>query len=329
MYWKDKIVVVTGAGGFIGSHLVEKLLEEGARVKAIVRYNSQNNFGYLENLETFNNQKLEIFTLNMIFNNGLKAILKNCDCVFNLAAHIDIPYSYSNPEEVINNNIAATLNILLASRENDVRRIIQTSTSEVYGSAKQIPIAETHVLQPQSPYSASKIATDNIALSFYYSFNLPITIVRPFNTFGPRQSARAVIPTIISQSLKGESIKLGNIATTRDFTYVDDTVRGFMMLAESDDTLGEVFNLGTGIEISIKELVNKINAITGNKNDIIIDKDRLRPNKSEVLRLCSDYAKVNKCVEWIPQYSIEEGLKRTIAWITQNLDKYKTYSYNI
>lgn len=329
MDWNGKKVLVTGAGGFIGSHLVEKLLSLNAHVIAIVRYNSQNTVGNLRFLDENLKRNLKVFSLNLNYEYLMDELIDESQIIFNLAAHIGIPYSYINPQEVIENNIKSTLNILLLAKKHNVERLIQTSTSEVYGSAKQIPISETHTLQPQSPYSASKIATDNIALSFHYSFDLPVTIVRPFNTYGPRQSARAVIPTIISQCLKEKVVKLGTLKTTRDFTYVEDTVRGFLMLAESEKTIGGVFNLGTSQEITIEELFQKINKIIGEKSELIFDGSRVRPEKSEVARLCSDFSKTANIVGWKPEVLIDEGLKRTIEWVSDNLTIFNSKKYNL
>lgn len=329
MYWKGKKVVVTGAGGFIGSHLVEQLLKEGALVTAIVRYNSLGTDGWLKCIERELRTHLEIQRMHLIEMDSLRSALNGKEIVFNLAAHIGIPYSYVNPQEVIENNVLSTLNLLLVSKEVGINKIIQTSTSEVFGSARQVPIPESHVFQPQSPYSASKIATDSIAMSFYYSFDLPVTIVRPFNTYGPRQSSRAIIPTVVSQALSGKTIKVGATNTTRDFTYVEDTVQGFLMVAESGNTIGQSYNLGTGKEISISELISAILRIMDSQAEIVLDEKRIRPEKSEVQRLCSDNSKVRKEVGWLPKYSFDEGLKKTITWISKNMEYFNKDLYNI
>jgi NAD dependent epimerase/dehydratase len=329
MFWNGKKVVVTGAGGFIGSQLVEQLLKEGAYVTAIVRYNSQGFDGWLDNVSETLKPNLSITRMHLQYGESLLSVLRDKDVVFNLAAHVGIPYSYVNPQEVIENNICGTLNLLLASRNIGIGKFVQTSTSEVFGSARQIPIPESHVLQPQSPYAASKIATDSIAMSFYYSYGMPITVVRPFNTFGPRQSARAIIPSLISQALSGDDIKVGTSTTTRDFTYVEDTICGFMMIAESENTIGHSYNLGTGIEYSIGEIINKIMQLTNSKAKIVTDQARIRPERSEVQRLCSDNLKVRKNVGWEPKITLDEGLKKTVDWIKSHLSIYDNKSYNI
>lgn len=329
MFWKDKKVVVTGAGGFIGSHLVDELLSQGADVKAVVRYNSHGSIGNLKMVSEKHASRLSIVRTELRDLAEIRALMEGVDTVFHLAALVGIPYSYVNPQEVIENNVLSTLNLLLAAREVGVKKFIQTSTSEVYGSAKIVPIPETHPYQPQSPYSASKIATDSISLSFYFSFGVPVAVVRPFNTFGPRQSARAIIPTLISQAFKGGAIKIGVTNTTRDFTYVSDTVGGFLSVAESDNTVGEVFNLGTGREISIQDLASMVIKMVGKKVTLEQDSSRIRPDKSEVQRLCSDISKIKSVTGWSPKITFEEGLQLTIDWIEHNLASFKTDIYNI
>lgn len=327
--WKGKRVFVTGAGGFIGSHLVERLVELEAKVTAFIRYNSRNDWGMIETLPGSTKKRIAVAVGDIQdFNVCKRAIHKN-DIVFHLASLIAIPYSYIAPESFVNTNIRGTLNIMQACLENKVNKIIHTSTSEVYGTAKYVPIDEHHPLQGQSPYSASKIGADKIVESYYCSFNLPVAVVRPFNTFGPRQSARAVIPTIIIQTLTGKKLKLGSLKPIRDLTYVKDTVEGFIKIAESEKTIGEVVNIGTGHGVSVKELVDKIAKLL--KKDLIIkcDKKRIRPGKSEVMRLICDNEKAKKITGWEPRYRLEEGLKETIWWIQDNIDKFKSDIYNI
>ncbi len=325
-----KKVLVTGADGFIGSHLVELLVDKGYDVKAFVYYNSFNTWGWLDTLPKEKLDKIDVFCGDIRDPNGVREAMKGVDTVFHLAALIAIPFSYHSPDSYVDTNIKGTLNILQAARDLKLERVLITSTSEVYGTAIYVPIDEEHPLQGQSPYSATKIGADQLALSFYRSFNLPVTIVRPFNTFGPRQSARAVIPTIIMQLLAGkEEIKLGSLTPTRDFNYVKDTANGFLQIALSDKTIGEVVNIATQKEISIgdlaKELINQINP----KAKIVCDEQRLRPEKSEVNRLLGKNEKIMKLTNWKPQYTFEEGLKETIEFIKDNLDKYKVDIYNL
>ncbi|HBT50419.1 MAG TPA: NAD-dependent dehydratase [Caldanaerobacter subterraneus] len=325
---EGKKVLVTGAGGFIGSHLVEKLVEMGAKVRAFVRYNSKNNWGWLETSPY--KDEIEIYAGDIRDYDSVKDSMKGVEVVFHLAALIGIPYSYVSPLAYIKTNIEGTYNVLQAARELGVEKVIHTSTSEVYGTAKYVPIDELHPLQPQSPYSATKISADNIALSFYNSFNLPVTIVRPFNTYGPRQSARAVIPTIITQILSGKKqIKLGNLRPTRDMNYVIDTVDGFIKIAECDKLLGEVTNIGSGKEISIGDLVRLISRLMGVEVEIVQEEQRFRPEKSEVERLVCDNKKIREFTGWEPRYSLEEGLKETIQWMGAYLNMYKPEVYNV
>lgn len=325
-----KKVLVTGSGGFIGSHLVEKLVDEGYKVRSFVHYNSFNSWGWLDTLPKEILNDIEVFTGDIRDPNGVKESMKGIDEVYHLAALIAIPFSYHSPDSYVDTNIKGTLNVLQAARDLETSRILVTSTSEVYGTAQYVPIDERHPYQGQSPYSATKIGADRIAESFYRSFDMPITIVRPFNTYGPRQSARAVIPTIITQLLAGkEEIKLGSLTPTRDFNYVKDTVQGFIEIAKATNTIGEEINIATQREISIgklaEELIKQINPNT----KIICEEERLRPEKSEVNRLLGSNEKIKKMTNWKPHYTLEEGLAETIEWIKNNLDKYKVDIYNI
>lgn len=325
-----KKVLVTGADGFIGSHLTECLLERGYNVRAFTMYNSFNTWGWLD---TFSKEKLDaidIFCGDIRDPNGVKEAIKGVDAVFHLAALIAIPFSYHSPDSYVDTNVKGTLNVLQAARALDTERVLITSTSEVYGTAQYVPIDEKHPFQGQSPYSATKIGADRMAESFYRSFNMPISIVRPFNTYGPRQSARAVIPTIISQLLSGsEEIKLGSLMPTRDFNYVKDTAAGFIAIAESDKTIGEEINIATQQEISIGELANEIIRQINPKARITCDEQRLRPEKSEVNRLLGSNKKIKELTDWEQRYTFEQGIQETIEWIKDNLDKYKVDIYNI
>lgn len=325
-----KKVLVTGADGFIGSHLVELLVEKGYDVKAFVYYNSFNTWGWLDTLPKEKLDKIEVFCGDIRDPNGVREAMKGVDTVFHLAALIAIPFSYHSPDSYVDTNIKGTLNVLQAARDLKLERVLVTSTSEVYGTALYVPIDEDHPLQGQSPYSATKIGADQLALSFYRSFNLPVTLVRPFNTFGPRQSARAVIPTIISQLLAGkEEIKLGSLTPTRDFNYVKDTANGFLEIALSDKTIGEVVNIATQKEISIGDLANELIRQINPKAKIVCDEQRLRPEKSEVNRLLGKNEKIMKLTNWKPQYTFEEGIAETIEFIKNNIDKYKVDIYNL
>jgi len=327
---EGKTVLVTGAGGFIGSHLVEALVAKGAEVKTLVRYNSRNDWGMLENIPSFVKDNLDITTGDIIDFGVVKKAVKNCDIIFHLAALIGIPYSYTAPESYVNTNIKGTLNIMQASLDEGVEKVVHTSTSEVYGTAKYVPIDENHPLQGQSPYSASKIGADMLAHSYFLSFNAPVAIIRPFNTFGPRQSARAVIPTIISQALSEQKIKLGSLTPVRDLTYVKDTADGFIKVAESDKSIGEVINIGNGKGITICDLAKKIlNLMDCPDTPIYADEGRIRPEKSEVMQLICDNSKARDTIGWCPNYSLDQGLQETIEWIRQNRHIFKSENYNL
>ena len=332
MSYKGKKVLVTGADGFIGSYLVEKLIEEGANVKAFVFYNSFNSWGWLENLSKTKLEKVEIFSGDIRDPNGVRTAMEGCEIVFHLAAMIAIPYSYHSPDSYVDTNVKGTLNIVQAARILKIKRVIVTSTSEVYGTAKYVPIDENHPRQPQSPYSASKIGADSIAESFYRSFDLPLTIVRPFNTYGPRQSARAIIPTIITQLLAGQTeIKLGDLSPTRDLLYVKDTVNGFLEIAKSSSLIGHDCNIATNSEISMKDLAEEIIKQINPNDRIVIDKYRLRPQKSEVFRLFGSNNKILKNTNWELKYTFSQGINETIEWFskTKNIIHYKNDIYNI
>lgn len=323
-------VLVTGADGFIGSHLVENLLEKGYEVRAFVYYNSFNTWGWLDKLPKEKRDQIEIFAGDVRDPNGVREAMKGVDGVFHLAALIAIPFSYHSPDSYVDTNIKGTLNVLQAARELGTERVMVTSTSEVYGTAQYVPIDEKHPYQGQSPYSATKIGADRLAESFYRSFQLPVSIVRPFNTFGPRQSARAVIPTIISQLLAGkEEIKLGSLTPTRDFNYVKDTTAGFIAIAESDRTIGEEINIATQQEISIGDLASEIISQINPNARIICDEQRLRPEKSEVNRLLGSNAKIRELTDWKQEYTFEKGIAETIAWIRENINTYKVDIYNV
>ena len=332
MNLQNKKVIVTGADGFIGSHLVEKLLEEGCQVRAFAYYNSFNSWGWLDSLPKEKLKQIEVVTGDIRDPHGVRNALKDIEVVFHLAALIAIPYSYHSPDTYIDTNIKGTLNIVQAARELNIERVLVTSTSEVYGTAMYIPIDEKHPRQGQSPYSATKIGADSIADSFYRSFNVPITIVRPFNTYGPRQSARAVIPTIISQLLNGkEAIKLGSLHPTRDLLFVKDTAKGFVEIAKSDKTIGHEINIAMQEEISVGDLAQKlINELNPNAQ-IITDEQRLRPEKSEVERLFGSNQKIKELTDWKPDYTLDSGLKETIEWFSEpsNLSRYKADIYNL
>lgn len=325
-----KRALITGADGFIGSHLTEMLVLRGYQVKALSHYNSFNNWGWLEHVNC--KDKIEIISGDVRDPHYCKHISKDVDIIFHLAALIAIPYSYIAPDSYVDTNIKGTLNICQAAHENKVKRVIHTSTSEVYGTAQYVPIDEKHPLQPQSPYSATKIAADAIAMSYFNAFSLPIIIARPFNTYGPRQSARAVIPTIITQIANGmEKIKLGDVSPTRDFNYVEDTCRGLIALAENDSAIGETVNIGSNTEISIGEVFHLIKELMKSDVEFITDEQRLRPDKSEVFRLWCDNTKLNELTGYKPDVDIRDGLKRTIDWIAlpENMKKYKAEIYNV
>lgn len=329
---QNKPVAVTGADGFIGSHLVEHLLAAGYRVRALAQYNSFNNWGWLEDVAaTHKDGRLEIVCGDVRDGDFCRTFVEGCGTVFHLAALIAIPYSYVAPDSYVDTNIRGTLNMCQAARAAGVERIIVTSTSEVYGTALQVPIPETHPRQPQSPYSATKIGADAIALSFYNAFDLPVVIARPFNTYGPRQSARAIIPTIISQIATGHTtIQVGDLSPTRDFNFVADTCRGFIALAQADGIEGRDINIASGTEISMADTLATIARIMGREVDFVVDPERLRPSKSEVRRLCGDNRLITSLTDWRPQVSLEEGLRATAEWFVnpENIRKYKTEIYN-
>ena len=323
-------ILVTGSDGFIGSHLVEELVKKGYEVKAFVYYNSFNTWGWLDTLPGEIMSHVEIFQGDIRDPHGVKTAMEGCDAVFHLAALIAIPFSYHSPDAYVDTNIKGTLNVLQAARELGNIRTLVTSTSEVYGTAQYVPIDEKHPYQGQSPYSATKIGADRLAESFYRSFDLPVTIVRPFNTYGPRQSARAVIPTIITQLLAGkEEIKLGSLTPTRDFNYVKDTANGFIAMYESDKTIGQEINIATQQEISIGQLAEELIRQINPKARILCDEQRLRPEKSEVNRLLGANAKIKELTDWKPAYPFEQGLAETIEFLRGNLDKYKIDIYNL
>lgn len=325
-----KKILVTGADGFIGSHLTEELVKKGHKVKAFVYYNSFNSWGWIDTLPEDILKEIEVFAGDIRDPNGVREAMKDIDEVFHLAALIAIPFSYHSPDAYVDTNIKGTLNVLQAARALETSRVLITSTSEVYGTARYVPIDEDHPYQGQSPYSATKIGADRLAESFYRSFNSPITIVRPFNTYGPRQSARAVIPTIISQLLAGkETIELGSLTPTRDFNYVKDTANGFIKIAESQKTIGEEINIATGTEISVGRLAEELIKQINPKAEIQCDEQRLRPEKSEVNRLLGSNEKIKRLTSWEPNYSFEQGIALTIAFIRDNMDKYKTNVYNV
>jgi NAD dependent epimerase/dehydratase len=329
-------ILITGAAGFIGSHLTEAVVRRNGRVRAFVQYNSRGSRGWLETLPKSVLDSIEIFSGDIRDPNGVRNAVKDCDVVFHLAALIAIPYSYHSPDTYVDTNIKGTLNLLQAARDGNVRRFIHTSTSEVYGTARFVPITEEHPLQGQSPYSASKIGADQIAISFERSFATPVAVVRPFNTYGPRQSARAIIPTIITQIASGaREIKLGNLRPTRDFSFVADTVSGFLAAAESDAAIGEVVNLGTGFEISIGDTAKTIARLMEKDVQVVSDQERWRPDRSEVERLCASTEKAKRLLGWSPKFAGEEGLqtglRQTIDWFTniENLGQYRADIYNI
>ena len=329
---QHKKILVTGADGFIGSHLVEHLLREGCTVRAFVFYNSFNSWGWLDTLPKEILNKIEIFQGDIRDPNGVRTATKDMDAVFHLSSLIAIPFSYHSPDAYIDTNIKGALNVLQACRDSNVSRIVITSTSEVYGTAQYVPINEKHPFQGQSPYSASKIGADRIAESFYRSFDVPVIIARPFNTYGPRQSARAVIPTVITQLLNGaKEVKLGSLHPTRDFNYVEDICRGLIALAKCDKAVGKEVNIGSGTEISIGDLVNKIIALINPSAGLISEQARIRPEKSEVERLVCDNRLIRELTGWTSLVSLDEGLGRTIAWFKEgrNLEKYKYDTYNL
>ncbi len=329
MDWMGRDVLVTGAGGFIGSHLTERLVKQGARVRAFVRYNSRGDVGLLSLLPPDIFSQLTVIAGALLDVEAVREAVRGIDTVFHLGALIAIPYSYLHPREVVETNVMGTVNVLMAAREYGARRIVHTSTSEVYGTAQYVPIDEDHPLQGQSPYSASKIGADKIVESFYCSFDLPVATLRPFNTYGPRQSARAVIPTIITQALTRDEIHLGALDPRRDFTFVADTVEGFLRMASADAAIGQEINIGAGTCISIGELAHKIVQLVGRELPIVTEERRLRPAKSEVMRLHAANSKARDLIGWEPGISLDEGLTRTIAWIRENTDRYRPDVYEV
>ncbi len=336
MVFTMKNVLITGADGFIGSHLTEALVACGYNVRAFVLYNSFNSWGWLDHSDPEVKKSIEIFAGDVRDPHGVRQAMKGCDTVFHLAALISIPYSYHSPDTYIDTNVKGTLNIVQAARELGISKVIHTSTSEVYGTARFVPITEDHPLQGQSPYSASKIGADHIAMSFYHAFNTPVSIVRPFNTYGPRQSARAIIPTVITQIASGfRKIKLGLLSPTRDFNYVADTVKGFIAVSESDQALGEVINIGSNYEVSMGDTVKMIAEIMNANIEIECESQRIRPEKSEVERLWADNSKAGRLTGWAPAYAgidgLRRGLEKTVTWFvnSDNLKQYKSGEYNI
>jgi NAD dependent epimerase/dehydratase len=327
--WAGRSVLVTGAGGFIGSHLAEALVREDASVRAFVRYTSRGDHGWLEASEPEIVREIDIFRGDLANSEAVAGAMGDREVVLHLGALIPIPYSYLHPREFMTANIIGTLNVLEAARRTEVDRIVHTSTSEVYGTATTIPIDEEHRLHPQSPYAATKVGADQLALSYHRSFGTPVVIVRPFNTFGPRQSARAVIPTIITQALSRETIELGATDTTRDFLYVDDNVAGIMRCGTAEGIEGEVINLGTGAEVSIAEVVQRVLGLLQREVPVAVDDNRLRPPDSEVERLVADVTKARSLLGWRPEVDLDEGLRRTIEWLTGSLGEYKSTIYNV
>jgi NAD dependent epimerase/dehydratase len=322
-------VLVTGAGGFIGSHLAETLVREGASVRAFVRYTSRGDLGWLEAAEPELVRELEIFRGDLVNPEAVASAVRDRDVVLHLGALIPIPYSYVHPREFVAANVTGTLNVVEAARRTGLERIVQTSSSEVYGTAQKIPIHEEHPLHPQSPYAGTKVGADQLALSYQRSFGTPVVVVRPFNTFGPRQSARAVIPTIVSQALSRDVVELGATGTTRDFLYVADTVAGIMACGATPGIEGEVINLGTGVEVPISGVVERVLRLLGREVPVALDEERLRPPDSEVERLVADITKARTLLGWASNVDLDEGLRRTIEWLTGSLDAYKPTIYNV
>ncbi len=325
--WKNRRVLITGAGGFIGSHLAERVAQLGARTRCFLRYNSRGLLGWLSSSALLPEIEIvhgDIRDYESVFNAA-----KDAEIIFHLAALIGIPYSYHSPRSYVQTNVEGTLNVLEAARRHETQRLVCTSTSEVYGSARYVPIDENHPLQGQSPYSATKIGADKIAESYHLSFGLPVSIARPFNCYGPRQSSRAVIPTIVTQALTQTSVKLGNLHTTRDFTFVSDTVDGFIAIAESPATIGKTLNIGSGVETSVHELTEIIFELIGSKREVDLEEARLRPEASEVDRLCASSLLLNQLTGWTPKVALREGLARTIEWIEQNRDAFTVGDYVI
>ncbi|MBN2323411.1 MAG: SDR family NAD(P)-dependent oxidoreductase [Spirochaetes bacterium] len=331
MNLKNKRVLVTGAEGFIGSHLAERLVDEGASVKAFILYNSFNSWGWIDTFDEKTKEKIEIFPGDVRDPEGVRKAAEGIDVIFHLAALVSIPFSYHSPDCFVDTNVRGTLNVLQAARALGVGKVLVTSTSEVYGTARYVPIDEAHPLQGQSPYSASKIGADKVAESFFRSFDLPVSVVRPFNTYGPRQSARAVIPNIITQLLSGtKEIRLGDLSPTRDFLYVKDTVDAFAEIAKCDDAAGETINIATGSEVSIKDLVDTLIALIDPAAKVVQEKERFRPEKSEVKRLLGSNEKIRSLTGWKPRYTLKQGLAETVRWFDkeENLRWYKPHIYN-
>jgi NAD dependent epimerase/dehydratase len=327
--WSGRRVLVTGVGGFIGSHVAETLVRAGASVRAFVRYVSRGDYGWLETSPSEILEELEIFRGDLANPEAVANAMAGREIVLHLGALVPIPYSYRHPREFVTANVEGTLNVLEAARREEIARIVHTSTSEVYGTAMRVPIDEEHPLHPQSPYAATKVAADQLALSYQRSFGTPAVIVRPFNTYGPRQSARAVIPTIIAQALARDEIKLGATSPTRDFLYVADTVQGVLRCATAEGVEGETINLGTGVEVSIGDLARRILRLLDVEVPIALDEGRLRPPNSEVERLAADVSKAKRLLDWQPEVSLDDGLRRTIEWLTGSLGSYKTSVYNV
>jgi dTDP-glucose 4,6-dehydratase len=325
MDWSHRKVLVTGAGGFIASHLVERMVFLGAKTRAFVHYRSDGSWGWLDMSSVKSDVEVQQGDIRDYQN--IREAAKGVDIIFHLAALIAIPYSYRFPLSYVRTNVEGSLNVFEAARELGTSLVVHTSTSEVYGTARQVPIPETHPLQGQSPYSATKIAADKLAEAFYASYQLPALVVRPFNTYGPRQSARAVIPTIVTQALLGERIHLGNLHPTRDLSFVADTVEGFVKAAEHPELVGEVINIGSGKEIAMGELAETILQLMGKPLEVVVDELRVRPELSEVDRLCADISKARKKLGWVPTYSLKQGLSITIDWITKNIDRYRLGTY--
>ncbi|MCG2718017.1 MAG: GDP-mannose 4,6-dehydratase [Nanoarchaeota archaeon] len=327
MDWKGKKVLITGSAGFIGSHLTERLLGLGADISSFIRYNSREDLGFVQSLK--DSGKINIIKGDIRELSTIREAVKDQDVVFHLAASISVHYSMINPSEVVETNVMGTLNILDACRKEDVEKIVITSSSEVYGTALYTPIDEKHPLQAQSPYAASKIGGDKIAESFFRCYKLPVAVVRPFNTFGPRQSTRAVIPSVITQVLTKDKVLVGATDTFRDFTFVTDTAEGFIKMAESPKSIGEVVNLGTGVDISINDMIKKVVELVNKDVEIVVDEKRLRPNTSEVMKLLASNEKAKKLIGWEPKVSFEDGLKKTIDWISENINLYKAKEYHV
>ncbi len=325
MNWEGKKVLVTGAGGFIGSHLVERLVDLGANVRGFVHYNSLGRWGWLD--DSSKKDHVDVIVGDIIDHDSVRNAVKGVEVVFHLAALIGIPYSYQAPSSYVQTNVVGTLNVLQASLATKVEKVVHTSTSEAYGSAQYVPIDENHPLQGQSPYSATKIGADKLAESFFRSFELPVATIRPFNTYGPRQSARAIIPTVISQALTQSKLRLGNLTPTRDLNFVSDTVEGFLHVASEAKAVGEVINIGNGKEISIGDLAQKIIKLMGKNVSIVSESQRERPEASEVDRLCADISKARMLLDWEPKYNLDDGLSKTIAWVKSNIDSFRPNTY--